>query len=566
MGEMADEDGFEDLDIPAALSSDERDVFLSTHTLPSHDIDFLTEEGEDITFFLESVDNQTLALLRDILDENAVPADILTTIVMDTVEKEHGNDIMFNACLLARLLRRAGGIPVADEEFEARGSGFVSVCLGLVHNYSPSHKEPMPRIQTREELEGAAGVIRFIGAIGRRNDAIKFVRSYYKNGNYTSVPALTNQHLDRLLRANPLVVRAAASYVRTHGFSTTKVALDPLRAHLESKGYEVFVPSARKRHTAATEPKESESEPFITDAQIARALKRGLKPRNADLFEELKPELAPIYPLLRKEYGNLKEIAGFIGQQYLTNPEIIRGRIEGTRLPRSAEYLLEGDPDRDLLVELLTEGDDSDRHRPSDEWMTKRISALRGEDVVVLTNAVNDQIIDPDACRNIIANNDPRSGVNTVRECVLLAKALPEPPPRSNFVVEVVNGLRHSDPTLERAYDALDMSTDDKVQRYAAVARAILYYDENALAANTSIWDAVRNRRTSDHRMKGQQLREDLANLVMDHPKQAELIMESIMFDGTDRGAEALARLHEQKTAHLDTTSRLPASVENTDR
>jgi hypothetical protein len=158
---------------------------------------------------------------------------------------------------------------------------------------------------------------------------------------------------------------------------------------------------------------------------------------------------------------------------------------------------------------------------------------------------VYDQIIDPDACRNIIANNDPWSGVNTVRECVLLAKALPEPPPRSNFVVEVVNGMRHSDPTLERAYDALDMSTDDKVQRYAAVARAILYYEENALAANTSIWDAVRNRRTSDHRMKGQQLQKDLANLVMDHPKQAELIMESIMFDGTDRGAEALARLHE---------------------
>ncbi|KHL03146.1 hypothetical protein LK10_10285 [Sinomonas humi] len=536
------------VDVPAPLSSDERDVFLSTHNLPDHGFDDWSRNGKDITYFLEMVDSRNLALLRDILAKREVPADILTTIVMRTWRKEHGND-MFNALLLARELRREGGIPIADEEYEERGDGFVSACIGLMHNYSPSHKEPMPRIETAAELKGAAAVIQFIGAVGTDSPAIKRARTYSSNGTTDWNLAIVNPHLDKFLRVNPLLVGQVASFVRVNEIGTSNASLSTLLEHLKSEGYEFTLPQARTKRSVPAEQADEEEPPptLITDGQIVRSLKRTLGVRDEALFDELEPMLPELFDLLREHYEQLDKIASMIENNWLPDPEAIRGRVEGTKLPKSAQYLLRGEANRERLAYYLTE----EGHALAGSWVEHAeagridaaIEALHDKDIVLLTNALREGIIDADSCWEIVRNSN---GIryNIVRECVLLARALPDLKLDPTFLVEVVNGLRHAADYPHPVFDPLDMSSEEQISRYAAVARAIHYYDQNHRDARYDLSpNLVRNRRTQSHEMRGRQLREETAEIIMEHPETAERVIRLLLEEGIHRREDVLARL-----------------------
>lgn len=251
---------------------------------------------------------------------------------------------------------------------------------------------------------------------------------------------------------------------------------------------------------------------------------------------KLIPLMESLVPLMRRHEEKINDIGNIILEGSRLTAERITRRIEGCELPPSANHFIHHTGNPDDLITLLTSGTEAitDIHwkRVSPEEIERKALHLQPSDISLLTYALKSNWVTPNQAWDTISRSSETS--NTIRECLLLASKLTDLNYGDATLIQVVNGMRHAHAEwgIRDVFDPLDLSTDEKLNQNASIARAtILASGEDSRYGNRDS-RLIRNRRTKQQTMEGIQLHEMAVELYNAHPQRHSEITECLLVEG----------------------------------
>lgn len=239
-----------------------------------------------------------------------------------------------------------------------------------------------------------------------------------------------------------------------------------------------------------------------------------------------------LLPLMRNHPEKINELGNIILNEYGITADRITRRIEGCELPPAATHYTHHTGNIEELTTLLTTGNEPLTNRDwkpvSPDVLASALSNLTARDISLLTYALRSHWVTPNQAWDVLRSS-------TLTECLLLASKLTDLNYGDTTLNEVVNGMRHAHEEwgTRNVHDPLDLSTDEKLEHNATIARAtILAAGADPRYTRTPDHRLIRNRRTQRQTMQGIQLHERAVSLYRHYPDQQDEITRSLLVEG----------------------------------
>lgn len=137
---------------------------------------------------------------------------------------------VYNSLLMVEYLSRAGDPEVFDNTHS-----ILSALRGFPAN-SSSRREPIAQFKTEDQLSRHAAVIEYIIRQEDVSNTVSNVNIFVKDHHVPFAKAITNKHLEKLIRNYPKELDAIIAYIDERGMDRkTKPPVDALREWMESK-------------------------------------------------------------------------------------------------------------------------------------------------------------------------------------------------------------------------------------------------------------------------------------------------------------------------------------------